>query len=113
MCDIYLKFFLQNCVYSKGYIDVVYKSSSQENIPNINFLSNFNELLSKTTSNNSLFTIILDDFNVRSSSWWKKDKTTEGRYTFGGTCILKQLSSACIRTHIYLYYLILLIPVFI
>ena len=77
MCDIYLKFFLQNFTYSKGYIDVVYKSSSQENIPNINFLSNFNELLSKTTSNNSLFTIILDDFNVRSSSWWKKQQKTK------------------------------------
>ena len=29
-----------------------------------------------TTSSNSLFTIILGNFNVRSSVWWTKDKTT-------------------------------------
>ena len=69
VCEV----FLQNC---KGYIGVVYRSPSQDNVEFENFLSNFDELLSKTTSSNSLFTIILGDFNARSSSWWKEDKTT-------------------------------------
>ena len=41
-----------------------------------NFLSNFEKLLNYTTSSNGLFTIILGDFNARSSVWWTKDKTT-------------------------------------
>ena len=69
ICEV----FLQNC---KGYIGVVYRSPSQDNVEFENFLSNFDELLSKTISSNSLFTIILGDFNARSSSWWKEDKTT-------------------------------------
>ena len=32
--------------------------------------------MNKTASSNSLFPIILGDFNARSSSWWKEDKTT-------------------------------------
>ena len=64
---------MQNC---KGYIGVVYRSPSQDNVEFENFLSNFDELLSKTISSNSLFTIILGDLNARSSSWWKEDKTT-------------------------------------
>ena len=63
----------QNC---KGYIIVVCRSPSQDNIEFQNFRSNFDDLLSKTASSNSLFTIILDDFNARSSSWWKENKTT-------------------------------------
>ena len=51
-------------------------SLRQGNIEFENFLSNFDELLIKTASSNSLFTIILGDFNYRSSSWWKEDKTT-------------------------------------
>ena len=52
------------------------RSLSQDNIEFESFLSGFDELLSKTASSNSLFTIILGDFNVRSSTWWKEDKTT-------------------------------------
>ena len=37
-------------------------------------MSNF-EVLSDTTSGNSLFTIHLGDFNVRSSVWWTREKT--------------------------------------
>ena len=69
VCEV----FLHNC---KGYIGVVYRSPSQDNIELESFLSEFDELLSKTTSSNSLFTIILGDFNGRSSCWWKEDKTT-------------------------------------
>ena len=54
------------------------------------------ELQSKAASTNALFTIILGDFIARSSYWWKENN---GRYTFGSTYILAQLSSAYIRTH--------------
>ena len=84
---------LQNC---KGYIGVVYRSPSQDSTKIENFLSNFDELLSKTASTNSLFTIILGDFNATSLFWWKEDKTaTEGTHLEA----LVQLSSACIRTY--------------
>ena len=56
---------LQNC---KGYTGVVCRSSSQDSTEFENFLSGFDELLRKTASSNYLFTIILDDFNARSSS---------------------------------------------
>ena len=39
-------------------------------------MSNFEKVLSDTTLCNSLFTIILVDFNARSSVWWIRDKTT-------------------------------------
>ena len=61
-----LRSFLENC---KGYIGVVYRSLGQDNAEFGNFLSDFDELLSKTASSNSLFLIILGDFNARSLSW--------------------------------------------
>ena len=62
------------------------------------FLFDFHELLSKTASTNSLFAIILGDFNARSLSWWKEDKrTTEGTHLEALTS-LPQLSSTYIRT---------------
>ena len=74
VCEV----FLQNC---KGYIGIVYRSSSKDNIEFETFLSDLDELLSKTASSNSLFTIILGDFNARSSASWKEDKTaTEGTH---------------------------------
>ena len=39
-------------------------------------MSNFETILRDTTTNNTLFTIILGDFNGRSSVWWTNDKTT-------------------------------------
>ena len=48
----------------KGYIGVVYRSPSQNSTEFKNFLSDFDELLSKTASTKSLFTIILGDVNV-------------------------------------------------
>ena len=69
ICEISLR----NC---KGYIGIVYRSLSQDNAESENFLSDFDEVLSKNASSSALFTIILGGFNVRSSSWWKKDKTT-------------------------------------
>ena len=61
---------------SKGHLDVICRSPSQNIIEFKNFLSNFEKLLNYTTSSNGLFTIILGDFNARSSVWWTKDKTT-------------------------------------
>ena len=60
---------------SKGYVGVLYRSLSQDSFEFENFLSNFEKVLNGTTSCNSLFTIILGDFNARSSVWWTKDKT--------------------------------------
>ena len=64
---------LRNC---KGYICIVYRSPIQDNSKFENFLSDSEELSSKTASLSSLFSLILGDFNTRSSSCWKKDKTT-------------------------------------
>ena len=55
---------------------VLYIAWSQNSFEFENFLSNFEKFLSDTTFCNSLFTIILGDFNVRSSVWWTRDKTT-------------------------------------
>ena len=48
-------------------ISVVYRSASQDAIEFQNFLSNFETILSDTTTNNALITIILGDFNARYS----------------------------------------------
>ena len=54
----------------------MYRSPRQDNVEFENVPFDFDELLSKTTSSKSLFTIILGDFNARYySSWWKEDKT--------------------------------------
>lgn len=52
-----------------------YKSPSQDNTEFENFLSKFDKMLSSSTSCNSSFSTMLDDFNARSSYWWDKDKT--------------------------------------
>ena len=69
VCEV----FLQIC---KGYTSNVYRYPNQDNIEFENFMSDFDEFLSKTTSPNSLFTIVLGDFNATSSSWQKEDKST-------------------------------------
>ena len=64
---------------NKGYIGVVYRSPSLDANEFQNFLLNCETILSDTTTNNALFTIILGEFNARSSAWWTNDKTaTEG-----------------------------------
>ena len=63
---------VQNC---KGYIGVICRSPSQSTAEFEQFLSNFEGILKATVSSSSLFTIILGDFNARSSSWSKNDKT--------------------------------------
>ena len=61
---------------SKGYVGIVYRSPSQNIFEFENFLSNFEKVLSGTSFCNSLFTIILGDFNARSAVWWTRYKTT-------------------------------------
>ena len=59
---------------SKSYVGVVYRSPSQNGFEFENLLSNFEKVLSDTTLSNSLFTIILGDFNARSSVRWTRTK---------------------------------------
>ena len=66
---------IQNC---KGYIGVIYKSPSQNTAEFEGILSIFEDILNATAPSSCLFTIILGDFNARSSFWWKNDKTTVG-----------------------------------
>ena len=68
-----MHYLIQNC---KGYIGVIHRSPTQSTAKFQEFLSSFEDILNTTASSSSLFTIILGDINVRSSSWWKNDKTT-------------------------------------
>ena len=61
---------------SKGHVGIAYRSLSQGSFEFEKFLSNFEKGVSDTTSCNSLFTIALGDFNVRSLVWKTRDKTT-------------------------------------
>ena len=62
---------------NKGYIGAVYRSPGQD-ASEFNFFSDFETILSDTTTSNALFTI-LSDFNARSSAWRTNDiTTTEG-----------------------------------
>ena len=60
----------------KGYISIIYRSSSQSTAELEELLSDFEDILNTTVSSSSLFTTILGDFNARSSSCWRNDKTT-------------------------------------
>ena len=53
---------------------------------NLIFLSDFDKLLRKTVLSNALFTMILGDFNARSLSWWKENKTTVAMIIFLSEC---------------------------
>ena len=62
----------------KGYVAVMYRSPSQSRILNIefeSFISGFEDMLSSILFSKSQFTVILDDFNTRSSTGWSNDIT--------------------------------------
>ena len=59
----------------KGYVDVMYWSPSQSSIEFESFLSGFEDMLSSVIFSKSQFTVILGDFNARSSTWWSNDNT--------------------------------------
>ena len=52
----------------KGYVAVMYRSPSQSSIEFESFLSGFEDMLSSVLFSKSQFTVILGDFNARSSS---------------------------------------------
>ena len=60
----------------KGYVIVIYCSQSQSTVEFHEFLSKFENLLNFVKGLKPSFTIILDNFNVRSKSWWPDDKTS-------------------------------------
>ena len=59
----------------KGYVAVMYRSPSQSSIEFESFLSGFEDMLSSVLFSKSQFTVILGDFNGRSSKWWSNDIT--------------------------------------
>ena len=59
----------------KGYVSVMYRSPSQSSIEFESFLSCFEDMLSSVLLSKSQFTVILGDFNARSSTWWSNDIT--------------------------------------
>ena len=59
----------------KGCVAVMYRSPSQSSIEFECFLSGFEDMLSSVLFSKSQFTVILGDFNARSSSWWSNDIT--------------------------------------
>ena len=59
----------------KGYVAVMYRSSSQSSIEFESFLSGFEDILSSILFSKSQFTVILGDFNARPSTWWSNDIT--------------------------------------
>ena len=70
----------------KVIVSVIYPSPSQNNSEFDLFLSNFKKLLSNINKRKPFLSVITDDFNVRSSSWWPKDiYTTEGSKLFSLT----------------------------
>ena len=66
----------------RGYVADIYRSPSQNNTAFDVFLNSFDNLLNIVDKSSSLFTVILGDFNARSTSWWVDDKTTTV-----GTCL--------------------------
>ena len=70
----------------KVIVSVIYHSPSQNNSEFDLFLSNFKKLLNNINKRKPFLSVITDDFNVRSSSWWPKDiYTTEGSKLFSLT----------------------------
>ena len=53
----------------------MYRSPSQSSIEFESFLSGFEDMLGSVIFSKSQFTVILGNFNARSSSWWSNDIT--------------------------------------
>ena len=58
---------------TKKYISSLYRSPSQNSEEFRNFLTNFEHLLSDTNPRKPSVSVIFDDFNSRSTSWWSSD----------------------------------------
>ena len=67
----------------KIYISSLYGSPSQNSEEFESFLTNFEHLLSNINARKPSVSVILGDFNVRSTSWWSNDiDSLEGRKLF-------------------------------
>ena len=64
------------CQNQKGYIAVIYHSPSQSCIEFEDFLFNLEKLTNQIKPFKPSFTIILGNFNARSSDWWPDDITS-------------------------------------
>ena len=64
------------CQNKKGYITVIYRSPSQSCCEFEDFLFNLEKLINQIKQLKPSFTIILGDFNARSSDWWPDDITS-------------------------------------
>ena len=64
------------CQNQKGYIVVIYRSSSQSCNESEDFLSILEKLISQIKQLKPSFTIILGDFSASSSDWWPDDITS-------------------------------------
>ena len=64
------------CQDQRGYIAVVYRSPSQSCNEFEDFLLNLEKLINQVKQLKPSFTIILGDFNARSSDWWQADITS-------------------------------------
>ena len=63
----------------RGFLVTMYRSPSQSHDCFQNFLNEFEKLLSSIAEKKSDFTVIVGDFNARSTTWWSGDiTTTEG-----------------------------------
>ena len=59
----------------KRYVPVMHRSPCQSSIKFESFLSGSEDMLSSILFLKSQFTVILADFNARSSTWWPNDIT--------------------------------------
>ena len=53
----------------------MHRCPSQSSIEFESFLSSFEDMISSVRFSKSQFTVILDDFNARLSTWWSNDIT--------------------------------------
>ena len=65
----------------KVIVSVIYRFSSQNNDDFDSFISNFQHLFSDINKRKPPLSVIIDDFNARSSSWWSNDINTPEGYT--------------------------------
>ena len=56
---------------------LLYRSPSQSPVEFENFLKRLNLTMESITQKNPFLTVVIGDFNTRSSKWWTDDKTTQ------------------------------------
>ena len=56
---------------------LLYRLSSQSADEFENFLNNLNLNVESISQKNLFLTVVIGDFNARSSKWWMDDKTTQ------------------------------------